>query len=47
MTPIVSYLKDGKLPEGKDEAKKLRIRAARYVLINDVLYKRGFSQSYL
>ena len=23
MTPIVSYLKDGKLPEGKDEARKL------------------------
>ena len=44
MTPIVSYLKDGKLPEGKDEAKKLRIRAARYVLIDEVLYKRGFSQ---
>ena len=47
MTPIVSYLKDGKLPEGKDEAKKLRIRAARYVLIDEVLYKRGFSQPYL
>ena len=47
MTPIVLYLKDGKLPEGKDEAKKLRIRAARYVLIDEVLYKRGFSQPYL
>ena len=34
MTPIVSYLKDGKLPEGKDKAKKLRIRAARYVLMD-------------
>ena len=47
MTSIVSYLKDGKLPEGKDEARKLRIRAARYVLMNEVLYKRGFSQPYL
>ena len=47
MTPIVSYLKDGKLPEGKDEAKKLRVRAARYVLMDKVLYKRGFSQPYL
>ena len=24
MTPIVSYLKEGKLSEGKDEARKLR-----------------------
>ena len=47
MTPIVSYLKDGKLPEGKDEARKLRVRLARYVLMNKVLYKRGFSQPYL
>ena len=47
MTPIISYLKDGKLLEGKDEAKKLRVKAARYVLINEVLYKRGFSQPYL
>ena len=37
MTPIISYLKDGKLPEGKDEAKKLRVKATRYVLINEVL----------
>ena len=47
MTLIVLYLKDGKLSEGKDEAKKLRVRAARYVLMDKVLYKRGFSQPYL
>ena len=47
MTPIVIYLKDGRLPEDKDEARKLRIRAAKYVLIDEVLYKRGFSQPYL
>ena len=47
MTPIISYLKDENLPEGKDEATKLRVRSARYVLLNDVLYKRGFSQPYL
>ncbi|XP_065621651.1 uncharacterized protein LOC136064172 [Quercus suber] len=29
MTPIVSYLKDGRLLEEKDEARKLRVRAAR------------------
>ena len=47
MTPIVLYLKDGKLPEWKDEVRKLRVRAARYVLMDEVLYKRGFSQPYL
>ena len=46
ITPIVSYLTDGKLPEGKDEVRKLRVRSTRYVLINEVLYKRGFSQPY-
>ena len=47
MAPIISYLKDEILPEGKDEARKLRVRSARYVLLNDALYKRGFSQLYL
>ena len=47
MTPIISYLKEGKLPEWKDEARKLRVRTARYLLIDEVLYKRGFSQPYL
>ena len=43
MTPIVTYLKDGRLLE----ARRLRIKSARYVLIDEVLYKRGFSQPYL
>ena len=47
MTPTILYLKDRSLPEGKDKARRLRIRSARYVLLNDVLYKRGFSQPYL
>ena len=47
MTLIMSYLKDGRLPEGKDEARKLKIKAARYVFMDEVLYKRGFSQPYL
>ena len=47
MTPIVSFLKDGRLPEGKDEARKLRVKSARYILMDKVLYKRGFSQPFL
>ena len=47
MTLIILYLKDGKLLEGKDSARKLKVRAARYVLLDEVLYKRGFSQPYL
>ena len=47
MTPIVIYLKDKRPSEDKDEARKLKIRAAKYVLIDEVLYKRGFSQPYL
>ena len=43
MTPIVTYLKDGRLSEEWDEAKKLRIILAKYVLIDELLYKRGFS----
>ncbi|XP_075665185.1 uncharacterized protein LOC142634816 [Castanea sativa] len=45
--PIVAYLKDGKLPDEKEDARKLKVRAARFTLIKDVLYKRGFSRPYL
>ena len=44
---IASYLKDGILPNEKEAPRKLKVRAARFVLIKDVLYKRGFSHPYL
>ena len=47
MTPIIAYLKDGRLLEGKDEVRKLRIKSARYILMDEMLYKKGFSQPYL
>ena len=46
-TTIASYLKDGVLPDEKEAARKLKVRVARFVLIKDVLYKRGFSRPYL
>ena len=46
-TPLISYLKTGVLPDGSDAARKVKAQASRFVLIKDVLYKRGFSRPYL
>ena len=45
--PIIAYPQSGILPDGKDATRKLKVRASRFMLIRDVLYKRGFSRSYL
>ena len=42
-TPLIAYLRSGILPDGKDAARRLKVQASRFVLIRDVLYKRGFS----
>ena len=47
MTPILSFLQDGHLPQDIDEARKVRKRAARFTIVNNTLYKRGFSKPYL
>ena len=41
--PLISHLRTGVLRDRKDAAKKLKVQASRFVLIKDVLYKRGFS----
>ena len=45
--PIVQYLQQGIVPEDRSEARKLRIRAARYTMIEDTLYRRSFTLPYL
>ncbi|GKV33270.1 hypothetical protein SLEP1_g41798 [Rubroshorea leprosula] len=40
---IVSFLRDGIVPENRQEAMKLRKKASRYTLVDEVLYKRSFS----
>ncbi|GKV49566.1 hypothetical protein SLEP1_g56308 [Rubroshorea leprosula] len=40
---IVSFLRDGIIPEDRQEAMKLRKKASRYTLVDGVLYKRSFS----
>ncbi|GKV04959.1 hypothetical protein SLEP1_g17036 [Rubroshorea leprosula] len=40
---IISFLRDGIVPEDMQEAMKLRKKASRYTLVNGVLYKRSLS----
>ena len=47
ITLIISFLQDGRLPQGIEEARKVKKRAARFTILNDALYKRGFSVPYL
>ena len=42
MTPILLYLKYGRLPEDKDKARRLRIKVAKYVLIDEYYIKEAF-----
>ena len=44
---MISYLKNGTLLDEKDAVRKLKVQASRFILIKDVLYKRGFSRPYL
>ena len=46
-TALIFYLKNGALLDGRGATRKLKVQAARFVLIKDILYKRGFSHSYL
>ncbi|MCI19844.1 hypothetical protein A2U01_0041004 [Trifolium medium] len=43
MTPVYKFLKDGTLSSDPKEAAKTRKRACAYILLDDILYRRGFS----
>ena len=47
MTLILSFLQDGRLPQDVKEAREVRKRVAKFTILNDTLYKRGFSMPYL
>ena len=48
MDPIVVFLKNDILPEGKSEAEKIRRNATRFWLSEDhKLYRRSYSGPYL
>ena len=44
---MMAYLRSGILPDEKEAARKLKVKASQFVIIKDVLYKRGLSQPYL
>uniref|UniRef100_A0A2N9F6A1 Uncharacterized protein n=1 Tax=Fagus sylvatica TaxID=28930 RepID=A0A2N9F6A1_FAGSY len=47
MTPIISYLQRGTLPDNRHEARRLKVRASRFLMLQGTLYKRSFSLPYL
>jgi ribonuclease HI len=48
MDPILSYLKDNKLPEDKKEAKVIKQKAPRFWVSKEgLLYRRSFTRPYL
>ena len=47
MTLIISFLQDGHLPQDIEKARKVKRRVARFMILNDTLYKRGFCMPYL
>ncbi|KAM1967413.1 hypothetical protein ACFX15_042475 [Malus domestica] len=47
ITPIYRFFAHGTLPNDKVQAKQIRYKATRYLIINDQLYKRGFNLPYL
>ena len=47
MDPIIDYLRNSKEPEDKSQARKLRIKVARYTLLDKALSKNSFSKPLL
>ena len=47
MTPIIAYLLNGTLPEDENEARRLMYQLPRYTMLDNKLYRRGFSMPLL
>lgn len=43
ISTVVEYLNERKLPEAKEEVRKIRRKVAKFLLIDGILYKKGFS----
>lgn len=40
---ILQFLREGKLPSDNKLARKIHVQAARYTLVDGILYRRGFT----
>ena len=47
MTPIIAYLEHGVLPSDRNEAKKMMRRASRYLVMEGILNRRGYTMPLL
>jgi hypothetical protein len=44
---VIRYLRSGELPSHKEQSHKVRLQSARYTMVDDVLYRRGYSHPLL
>ncbi|XP_075521500.1 uncharacterized protein LOC142554716 [Primulina tabacum] len=42
MTPLIKFIVSNELPKDKDRAQKTKRQAPRFVLLNNILYRRSF-----
>ncbi|XP_074351476.1 uncharacterized protein LOC141690589 [Apium graveolens] len=47
MSPIYDYIAKGILPDGKEEANKIKYKAGRFLVYEGTLYKRGLNKPLL
>lgn len=46
MDPVIGYLGDRKFSYYKQEPRSVKLSSARYVILGDVLYKKGYALPY-
>ena len=44
---ILEYMTKGKIPEDKNEGRRLKYQANKYTVMNEKLYQRGYAMPYL
>ena len=45
--PILEYLTKGKIPKDKNEVRRVKYQANRYIVLSEKLYRRGYTMPYL